>query len=306
MDETLIPGTLWIVSAPSGGGKTQLLRHVTSSLIEQGSVVCCRLLTPDTRTISQYSLISAIVRDGSEALGRDVRSPRSAEHGMQMVRDVARHLQSQGLRLLVVIEEAHGLSHHVYTCAKRIAEASTDAYRGGPRAASDDAEQTSHCDRTFIFCGQTDPSAVVMGAGSLNAYVSDPDHREVVERLTVIDVPPLSPQSLRSYVAFRLARVGASADRLLDDGWWQAVVRALPRERLVPQAVDRLLSDALTRVRQIESERARPRRRLTAEDIDEAALRSPAARAARASGAAPTGEATPDSTDDRRLSIGAA
>jgi len=36
MDETLIPGTLWIVSAPSGGGKTSLTRALVPRLKDQG------------------------------------------------------------------------------------------------------------------------------------------------------------------------------------------------------------------------------------------------------------------------------
>lgn len=257
--EAVLRGPLCMLKGPSGGGKSQMLRHVLADLDAEKRIVICRLLTPDTRTVSQFSLIYAVIRDASEALGLPLRKPTGVEIGMARLRDLARACAARSRRLVVVVEESHGLSHQVFTLAKRITESALGASGGADLL-------------TFVFVGQDDASAGVTGVGSLDAYLADPGHREVVERLDIVTVTPLSPQSLRSYVGFRLAQAGGSAERLLEDGWAAAVTRALPRERLVPQAVDRLLSDAMRRVHAIEETRPRPRRRLGPADIDAAAL----------------------------------
>lgn len=246
---SVLRGEFTLVMGPSGCGKTQLARATVRKLEDAGKVVVSRHLAPDKRRISEFSLVAGLASDLSDRLGLGHRMPTSTVVAMRRLVEAAGKAHKTGRMILLLVEEAHCLRDEIGSLIKRLMEALQEGYE--ERMAT-------------LFLGQTDPSAYVFGR-PLTEVIADPDNREWVQRLTIIDVPPLG-QSLASYVDFRFTQRGAPTTRVFDEGWQLAVRRALPREQLVPQAVDRLLSDAMRHAHRMGDRKAGPAH------IDDAAL----------------------------------
>lgn len=227
----LLRGESVMVKGASGSGKTAMARHVLHDLTggTKPKAVVSRYLPPDTRNIREHSLCAGIAMDLSDRFSLQQKQPNSTQVAMRRIRDGAKRCAEGGLMLVVVIEECHHMRELIGSFLKRTKEALMDGYE--ERMAT-------------LLLGQTDASAAIHGGVPLDVMLANGNNREWVERLTIIDMPPLGG-SVGGYVAFRFTRAGGDASKVLGEGWEGAIRRALPGDRLVPQAVDKLLSDAM-------------------------------------------------------------
>ena len=206
-----------------------LARSVASKLGDR--VVVSRVRAPDKSRISEYSLVAAMVLDFASALGRDVVPGGSTELAMRRLMPLLGEARDRGAMCVLIVEEAHAVRAIIKRVLKRLIEESADGFE----------------DRlSVLLIGQSDSSARFGGSGarSLEADLRDINEREWTSRLVVVRIPPLG-RSLALYVEHRFGAVKAEVGRVLADGWPDAVRKCLKADRLVPQAVDRLLSDAM-------------------------------------------------------------
>lgn len=223
-------GGYCLVKGPSGSGKSMLAHCAVETLSKEQRLVVSRVMAPDTRRVSEYSIVYALVDDARRGLRRpDLTIPVSVERAMRRLREVVELAAERQTILLLVIEEGHGVPDPVFKFLKRIREALQDGWR----------ERLP-----VLIVGQDDASANATGR-SLDDTLRDPDNREVARRLTIIETRPLG-NAMHHHVRARVERVGGDVARVFDDDWAQAVRACLKADHLVPQAVEHLLSRAMT------------------------------------------------------------
>lgn len=234
LTQAIRAGAYVAVMGPSGGGKTQLVRAAVRSLTADGGVVFSRLLSPDTRRISEHSLISCMFFDFTESLARQIKPGSGVEMRMRALRTAVRAHADEGRMCCLIVEEAHGLTYFIPQLLKRIREAVEDGFR--ERLA-------------VVLIGQDDSSATTCGR-PMDLMLIDPMMREVGRRLTPIRLRPLG-RTLTSYIDHRIRLAGSEPEMIFDKSVLPAVRRRLRGDLLVPQAVDSLLSGAMRRAHEM-------------------------------------------------------
>lgn len=241
--QALRRGGYCLVKGPSGSGKSMLAHCAVESLAKEQRLIVCRVMAPDTRRVSEYSLIYALVDDTRRALKRpDLTIPTSVERAMRRLRETVELAAERGALVLLVIEEGHGVPDAIFKFLKRMREALQDGWR----------ERLP-----VLIVGQNDASANATGR-SLDDTLRDPDNREVARRLTVIETRPLG-NALPHHVRSRVERVGGEPARLFEDDALPAVRQCLRADHLVPQAVEHLLSRAMALAHELGDQRVSAR-----------------------------------------------
>lgn len=225
----LARGGYSLVKGPSGVGKSMLAHAALERLAKERRLIVCRVMAPDTRRVSEYSIIYALIDDIRRALKLDITIPTSVERAMRRLREVVELAADRDALVLLYIEESHGVPDAILKFLKRIREALQDGWR----------ERLP-----VVLVGQDDASASATGR-SLSDTLRDPDNREVARRLTIIELRPLG-NALPHYVRARVEAAEGKVERIFEDDWAAAVRRALKADHLVPQAVEHLLSRAMT------------------------------------------------------------
>ena len=228
----LARGGYCLVKGPSGVGKSMLAHAALEKLSKERRLIVCRVMAPDTRRVSEYSIIYALIDDIRRSLKLDITIPTSVERAMRRLREVVEIAGERDAMPVLYIEEGHGVPDAILKFLKRIREALQDGW----------AERLP-----VLLVGQDDASASATGR-SLSDTLRDPDNREVARRLTVIELRPLG-NALAHYVRARVETAGGKLERVFDDDWTSAVRRALKADHLVPQAVEHLLSRAMVLAR---------------------------------------------------------
>lgn len=193
--QTAKHGGMLAIVGESGSGKTTLLADFKERLLREGRDVV--VIEPsvlymeenDTRgkTMKSAEIVQAIlatiapsvtVRRTKEARDRQMRELLTADHRV-------------GSRHLLLIEEAHCLPTPTLKHLKRFAE-----IRDGLAPLL---------------------SIVLVGQPELRQRlaVNNAEVREVAQRCDVVELPPLD-DALAEYLKFKLARVGAELDRVID------------------------------------------------------------------------------------------
>jgi type II secretory pathway predicted ATPase ExeA len=226
-------GGYCLVKGPSGSGKSMLAHCAIETLAKEQRLIVSRVMAPDTRKVSEYSIIYALVDDVRRGLRRpDITIPTSVERAMRRLREVVELASERQALPLLVIEEGHGVHDAIFKFLKRIREALQDGWK----------ERLP-----VLIVGQDDASANATGR-SLDDTLRDPDNREVARRLTIIETRPLG-NAMHHHVRARVERVGGPGGdvaKVFDDDWAQAVRACLKADHLVPQAVEHLLSRSMT------------------------------------------------------------
>lgn len=223
-------GGYCLVKGPSGSGKSMLAHCAVETLAKEQRLIVSRVMAPDTRKVSEYSIIYALVDDVRRGLRRpDITIPTSVERAMRRLREVVELAAERQTLALLVIEEGHGVPDAIFKFLKRIREALQDGWK----------ERLP-----VLIVGQDDASANATGR-SLDDTLRDPDNREVARRLTIIETRPLG-NAMHHHVRARIERVGGDVAKVFDDDWAAAVRACLKADHLVPQAVEHLLSRSMT------------------------------------------------------------
>lgn len=245
---------VWLVG-PSGSGKTQLARGVLYAMEQKDRLAVSRMRSPNTRRISENSLIVGMCMDFERHVTPGADWPSAAkgvEFATRRLVRVVDKLWQSGRRPCMVIEEAHGVADQIMIAIKRIQEAVVEGYQ--ERLAA-------------LLIGQNDSSASLTGR-SLDDVLADPDMREIARRVHTIHMRPLG-RTTRSYIEHRVGVAGGDAGRIFEADVYPAITRNLPRDLLVPQAVDSLLTRAMARADELGLSA------VTARCVDDVAIRTP-------------------------------
>ena len=246
----------WVIG-PSGNGKTQMARWTLQEMERdpRPMVAVSRLRTPNCARATENSLVRGMLWDMRMHLGLEQKQPRDIETATRELAACVNELrETRGRQAVLCIEEGHCLRPETFIYLKRLQESLADGYE----------KQIG-----IVVIGQNDQSARALGR-SLDDVLLDKRMREVTRRVVQIRLKPIHTV-LAKYVEHRVTRAGGKVASLFADGWEPAVKRALPKDLLVPQAVNSLLADSMRAAQDMNDSKVRP------EHIGDAASSMPVA-----------------------------
>ncbi|MFA5632532.1 MAG: AAA family ATPase [Porticoccaceae bacterium] len=220
------------VVGESGAGKSTLRRELVARIEEERAPVVViepYVLAMEDNDTKGKTLKSAHIAEAIMAVVNPTETPRSSPEARfrQMHRALLASAEA-GNRHLLLIEEAHSLPLPTLKHLKRLRELE----RGFNKLLN----------------------IVLIGQPELLVKLSErnPELREVVQRIQVVELEPVPLSELAEFITFRFARVGVDAASVIDDSGIQALGELLQhssghatRSLLFPLAIGNMVVAAM-------------------------------------------------------------
>ena len=205
-----------------GSGKSVMRKSVAGQLAGDGIKVVFPLIIDKSR-ITPSSLIDAIIMDISDETPR-----RSLEQKTRQAVKLLKARAENGLRQVLIIEEAHTIDKRAFKALKQIYELET----GFEKLIG------------IILIGQPELLKKLDEIGNS-------DIREVIRRITTAEIEGLG-DAVKPYLEHKFRRVGKKAGEILADDAYDAINRKLERmsgrkkvNRSFPLSVNNLVARAM-------------------------------------------------------------
>ncbi|MNP04242.1 hypothetical protein D3C76_961510 [compost metagenome] len=227
-----------VVVGESGAGKSTLRRDLVSRVrnehhpvvVIEPSVISSEERDTQGKPLKMSHITEAIMT----VLDPQQKRQASPELLAQQLKKTLMTSHEAGFRHCVLIEEAHSLPTSTLRHFKRLRELE-DGY-------------------TKLV------NVILIGQPELLVKLNERNHdvREVVQRMEVVELGPISRADLEQYLAFRLGRANKKLDEVIDAGGIQALIERLSmtgrdasRSMLYPLAVGNLLTAAINLASQL-------------------------------------------------------
>lgn len=220
------------VVGESGAGKSTLRRDLVNRLNNEGAPVLViepYVLAMEDKGEKGKALRTSHIADAIVDTVAPLERPKSnPEARFRQMHRALKNSYESGFRHVLIIEEAHSMPISTLKHLKRMRELES----GFTKLVS------------IILIGQTE---LMVKLSERNAEV-----REVVQRIEVAELLPVSPARLDEFLAFRLARVGKKLEEVIDIGGVQAIAERLSksgrdnqRSLLYPLAIGNMMVAAM-------------------------------------------------------------
>lgn len=220
------------VVGESGAGKSTLRRDLVHRLAAEGAPVLAiepYVLAMEDKGEKGKALRTAHIAEAIIAKVAPLERPKSnPEARFAQMHRALQNSYASGFRHVLIIEEAHSIPVPTLKHLKRLRELET----GFTKLLS------------IILIGQTE---LLVKLSERN-----PDVREVVQRIEIAELQPVSAANLEDFLKFRLGRAGRKVEEVIDRSGIQAIAERLsmtgndgPRSLLYPLAIGNLMVAAM-------------------------------------------------------------
>lgn len=219
------------VVGESGAGKSTLRRDLINRLHDEGAPVLViepYVLAMEDKGEKGKALRTAHIADAIVDVVAPLERPKSnPEARFRQMHRALKNSHESGFRHVLIIEEAHSMPLSTLKHLKRLRELES----GFTKLVS------------IILIGQTE---LMVKLSERN-----PEVREVVQRIEVVELAPIRPEQLGEFLKFRLERAGVQLEKVIDNTGIQAIAERLTtagrgdRSLLYPLAVGNLMVAAL-------------------------------------------------------------
>lgn len=219
------------VVGESGAGKSTLRRDLINRLHDEGAPVLViepYVLAMEDKGEKGKALRTAHIADAIVDVVAPLERPKSnPEARFRQMHRALKNSHESGFRHVLIIEEAHSMPLPTLKHLKRLRELES----GFNKLVS------------IILIGQTE---LMVKLSERN-----PEVREVVQRIEVVELAPIRPEQLGEFLKFRLERAGVPLEKVIDNTGIQAIAERLTtagrgdRSLLYPLAVGNLMVAAL-------------------------------------------------------------
>ncbi|MBL0952291.1 MAG: AAA family ATPase [Pseudomonas sp.] len=219
------------VVGESGAGKSTLRRDLINRLNAEGAPVLViepYVLAMEDKGEKGKALRTAHIADAIVDVVAPLERPKSnPEARFRQMHRALKNSHESGYRHVLIIEEAHSMPLSTLKHLKRLRELES----GFTKLVS------------IILIGQTE---LMVKLSERN-----PEVREVVQRIEVVELAPIRPEQLGEFLKFRLERAGVQLEKVIDNTGIQAIAERLTtagrgdRSLLYPLAVGNLMVAAL-------------------------------------------------------------
>lgn len=225
------------VVGESGAGKSTLRRDLINRLHDEGAPVLViepYVLAMEDKGEKGKALRTAHIADAIVDVVAPLERPKSnPEARFRQMHRALKNSNESGFRHVLIIEEAHSMPLPTLKHLKRLRELES----GFTKLVS------------IILIGQTE---LMVKLSERN-----PEVREVVQRIEVVELAPIRPEQLGEFLKFRLERAGVPLEKVIDNKGIQAIAERLTtagrgdRSLLYPLAVGNLMVAALNLAAQL-------------------------------------------------------
>lgn len=225
------------VVGESGAGKSTLRRDLINRLHDEGAPVLViepYVLAMEDKGEKGKALRTAHIADAIVDVVAPLERPKSnPEARFRQMHRALKNSHESGFRHVLIIEEAHSMPLPTLKHLKRLRELES----GFTKLVS------------IILIGQTE---LMVKLSERN-----PEVREVVQRIEVVELAPIRPEQLGEFLKFRLERAGVPLEKVIDNTGIQAIAERLTtagrgdRSLLYPLAVGNLMVAALNLAAQL-------------------------------------------------------
>lgn len=219
------------VVGESGAGKSTLRRDLINRLHDEGAPVLViepYVLAMEDKGEKGKALRTAHIADAIVDVVAPLERPKSnPEARFRQMHRALKNSHESGFRHVLIIEEAHSMPLPTLKHLKRLRELES----GFTKLVS------------IILIGQTE---LMVKLSERN-----PEVREVVQRIEVVELAPIRPEQLGEFLKFRLERAGVQLEKVIDNTGIQAIAERLTtagrgdRSLLYPLAVGNLMVASL-------------------------------------------------------------
>ncbi len=184
------------VVAEVGAGKTVLKKMLTSELPERGAFVVSEPMTAEKQKCTPGIIADSILRDviygtGSLSRQRKLETPCGLEAKYRLLHQTLVQERKKGVRVLLVIDEAHDLGNNALKCLKRLHE----------------------MEDGFTKC----LGILLLGQTELEGNLRNFDVREVSARIQLVRLRPIKTL-VKEYLALKLDLAGGDLSSLFVPG----------------------------------------------------------------------------------------
>lgn len=212
-----------------GCGKTLLWTAIHDSIKDNEKIRVVKPLTIEKEKLTIHNLEEAFILD-LKAARTDYEAPlrSSREARDRQVRELLYLYDSEGIAVVLVIEEAHTIPMRTLKALKRLHE---------------------------IQYGFSQPLTIILlGQPELMEIKGDLRVREVSRRCRFLELASLRKPEMKAYITWKFSRVKASPQKIFSENAWEALSRKFARQASALQ-VNNLVAFALNKAEEVKKKK---------------------------------------------------